>query len=68
MSFENSCFDTDATLITMGMLRLTSHSANPTLVTVVLSLVLVIQENTDGAPIGPHYNIATLTDLMRILF
>jgi uncharacterized membrane protein len=59
--------DTDITLIAVNMIVRTTHSTDATLLTVILALVLVIQENTQGAPIGAHDGLAGFTDLFGVL-
>jgi hypothetical protein len=46
--------DTDVALVTMNMILNPSYSTDAALITVILALVLIIQENTQGTPIGAH--------------
>ena len=60
-------FHTDPALVAMCMLICAANAADAALVTVVLSLVLVIQEHTDRAPIIAHDYIALFADLASVL-
>jgi hypothetical protein len=59
--------DTDAALIAVNMIVRPPDSTDAALLTVVLALVLVIQENTCGAPIGAHGCVTRFTDLLGAL-
>lgn len=59
--------DADITLITVNMIVNPSYSTDPALVAVILTLVLVIQENAQGTPIGAHDGLAGFTDLFGVL-
>jgi hypothetical protein len=67
MRIDGIYMDTDSTLITMNMILRTTHSTDSALVTVVLALVLIVQENAQGTPIGTHDGLAGFTDLLGIL-
>jgi hypothetical protein len=59
--------NTDITLIAVNMIVRTTHSTDTALVAVILTLVLIIQENTCGAPIGAHGCVTRFTDLLGAL-
>jgi hypothetical protein len=59
--------DTDAALITVNMIIRTPNPTDSALLTVVLALVLIIQENTYGTPIGAHGCVTRFTDLLGVL-
>jgi hypothetical protein len=68
MGLQNCRFHTDTALITVGMLRGSTNTTDPTLIAMVLPLVLVVQEDTYSAPIGTHDNATSFTDLVGLLF
>jgi hypothetical protein len=57
----------DITLIAVNMIVRTTHSTDSALVTVILPLILVVQENAQGTPIGAHDGLAGFTDLFGVL-
>lgn len=59
--------DTDITLVAVNMILNPSYPTDATLVAVILALVLVIQENAEGTPIGAHNGLARFTDLLGVL-
>jgi len=58
---------TDPILITVNMIIRTPDPTDSALLTVILALVLIIQENTQGTPIGAHGCITGFTDLLGVL-
>jgi hypothetical protein len=46
--------DADITLVTVNMILNPSYSTDAALLAVILALVLVVQENAQGTPIGAH--------------
>jgi hypothetical protein len=58
---------TDPTLVTVNMIVRTTDPTDAAVLAVILSLVLVIQENTQGTPIGAHDCLAGFTDLLGLL-
>jgi len=60
--------DARAALVAMRMGVFTSHAANPTLVAVVLTLVHVVQEDADGAPIEAQGDAAGGAGLSCVLY
>jgi hypothetical protein len=67
MGINRIYMDTDSTLVTMNMILRTTHPTDSALIAVVLALVLVVQENTQGTPIGAHDGLAGFTDLLGVL-
>jgi hypothetical protein len=59
--------DTDTTLVAVNMIVRPPDPTDTALLAVVLALVLIIQENTCGAPIGAHDCLARFTDLLGVL-
>lgn len=56
-------FDTDATAVTMLVILDATDTTNSTGVTMILSLVFVIQKDTDGAPVSTEAGTAHQADL-----
>ena len=52
MALYRRFFDTDATTITMLVMFSTSYTTNAASITMILAFVLIIQEDTDGAPVS----------------
>ena len=63
MTLKSRRFDADAALVAVRMLVGSADAADAALVTVVLPLVLVVQEHTDGTPVIPKNNTALFADL-----
>ena len=67
MSIYGIDVDTDATLVAVNMIVRPSDPTDPAFFAVVLALVLIVQENTQGTPIGAHGYVAGFTDLLGLL-
>ena len=67
MGINRIYMNTDPTLVTMNMILRTTHPTDPTLIAMILALVLIVQENTQGTPIGAHDGLAGFTGLLGIL-
>ena len=67
MICQNRRFYTDAAFVAVRMLIGRADTADPTLVTMVLPLVLVIQEHANGTPVPAHTNTTSFADLAGLL-
>ena len=68
MTLKSRRFDADAALVTVDMRRRAADTADAALIAVVLPLVLVIQQDTDGTPVPAHDDAASCADLAGGLF
>jgi len=68
VTLKSRRFHADAALVTVHMRRRAADTADAALVAVVLPLVLVVQQNADGAPVQAHDDVAPCADLAGGLF
>ena len=67
MSIYGIDVDTDATLVAVNMIIRPTDPTDPAFLAVVLALVLIIQENAEGTPIGAHGCLTGFTYLLSVL-
>jgi len=68
MCLNHLLLHTDTTPITMSVGLSAAYTTDAAGGTVILSLILIIQQDTDGAPVGAQSCAASRTDLCRPLF
>ena len=67
MSIYGINIHTDPTLVAVNMIVRPTDPTDPAFLAVVLTLVLIIQENAEGTPIGAHGCLTGFTDLLGVL-
>ena len=68
MGLQTCGLDADATFVTVTVFGRAADPTDPAVATVILSLVFVVEEDADGAPVGTQSRGTRLTGLAGRLY
>ena len=68
MGFQSGSLDTDSTFMAMSVHVGTSNTANAAIGTMILPLLLIVEEDADRAPVGADRDVAMAACLRGRLF